>query len=69
MGILRCGNTIRLVGIDANSYLLDTGKQKLPTQAIEYNAAMQELKRVWAAFDTPEGRLIAATCFAELDII
>jgi hypothetical protein len=66
MPILRLGNVIRLNGIDAESFLADTGRKNLPTNINEYNLAMQELKELWSLFDSADSKLIAATCFDEL---
>lgn len=68
MAILRCGNSIRLNGKDAEAYLSDTGRKILPKSVGEYNLAMQEIKTMWLNIDTPESRLLAAVCFAKLDI-
>lgn len=67
MTILRCGNAIRLSGKEAETFLRDTGRSKLPTTVQEYNLAMRDIREMWAFTGTPEGRLLAAICFCDLD--
>ena len=66
MAILRCKNSIRLSGKDADSYRSDTGRSTLPKSIEEYNRAMRDTRLMWQAIDTPESRLLAAVCFEEL---
>jgi hypothetical protein len=69
MAILRYKNSIRLTGIDAESYYRDTGRNSLPKSVDEYNQAMRETKARWLFIDSPEARLLLATCFTELDLM
>lgn len=66
MSILRWRNSIRLNGIDAETYLKDSGKENLPKTVQEYNKTMQEIKAYWLLEDSPESRLLVAVCFEEL---
>lgn len=66
MPILRCEDAIRLTGIDAENFLRDTGRNTLPKSVAEYNLAMKQVRELWNQIDTPESRLIAATCFEDL---
>lgn len=67
MAILRCGNSIRLIGKDAEIYLSDTGLSALPKTVNEYNRAMQDTKTMWKRINTPESTLLAACLFHEIE--
>ncbi len=66
MAILRCGNSIRLNGEDPHTYISDTGQSSLPKSVTKYNRAVRDLRAMWHKYDTPESRLLAATCFQDL---
>ncbi len=59
MPILRLGNTLRLTGKDAEDYLKETGRTKLPGTVNEYNQAIQESINLWNSIETAEGYLLA----------
>ena len=69
MAILRCGNSIRLIGSDAEIYLADTGRATLPRTVDEYNRAMQDTKAMWDLLNTPESVLLAACLFKEIELL
>lgn len=66
MALIRCGNSIRLSGKEADIYLSDTGRSTLPRTVGEYNSAMQDTKVMWQKLNSPESKLLAAICFEEL---
>lgn len=66
MALLRCGNSIRLSGKEADIYLSDTGRSSLPKTVDEYNRAMQDTKIMWQKLNSPESKLLAAICFKDL---
>lgn len=67
MPILRCGNSIRLIGAEARVYLADTGRSSLPKTVAEYNHEMQILRELWQKYDTPDSRLLVAVYFKDLE--
>lgn len=67
MAILRCGNSIRLSGKEAENYLSDTGRSSLPKTVAEYNSAMRDTKAMWKRLNTPESILLAACLFEEIE--
>ena len=67
MAILRCGNSIRLTGKEAENYLSDTGRSTLPKTIDEYNRAMRDTKTMWERMNTPESTLLAACLFHEIE--
>ena len=69
MAILRCGNQIRLIGKEAEIYLADTGRAKLPRTVGVYNRAMQDTKVMWERMNTPESVLLAACLFKEIELL
>jgi hypothetical protein len=69
MAILHCGNSIRLIGSDAEIYLADTGRATLPRTVDEYNRAMQVTKAMWERMNTPESVLLAACLFKEIELL
>jgi hypothetical protein len=66
MAILRCGESLRLSGKDAEDYLRDTNCKVLPTSIFEYNKAMASIRAKWQLQDTPEAKLIVAACFQDI---
>lgn len=66
MAILRCDQQIRLTGDDAEHYLNDTGRARLPVTVSEYNRALQDAIQAWVATDCDEGRLLAVLIEARI---
>lgn len=66
MGRLILGRYIRLTGNDADEFLRDTGRSKLPTTISEFNQAYQQAADLWWADGTPEAGLLALVCEQQL---
>lgn len=60
MPVLICGDKLRLTGKDAQNYLEETGKSKLPKTKAEYNNAIIDTIDYWDSISCPEARLLAA---------
>lgn len=59
MSIIRYKNYLRLTGEDAQRFLEQTGRSKLPTTLREYQYAIEMAAKHFEDFDSPEGNLLA----------
>lgn len=59
MPIIKYADRIRLTGKDAENFLINTGRNNLPTTLQEYQSAIEMAVEQWKELDTPEGQLMA----------